>query len=395
MYRNRIIEPEVIKKLKNKKVLVILGPRQAGKTTLIKYLLKHKEARFLNLDVRKDLAQFQAFAMLSAKEAESYLGNPEFLVIDEAQRESETGRIVKGFWDSGIGLKFILLGSSALDIKGQAAESLAGRNEKVYLTPFSFKEILQSRDWYNPSLKPEVLHQAFAVQLRHQLLENLVFGCYPEAALSQDKAEFLANLLEDYVFKDVLDLGLVKSKEPIFKLLSLLAGQVGGEVSVNELAAQLGQARATVEKYIDLLEETFILFRVPAFSRNSRKEVSKNKKIYFWDTGIRNAVLGEFSLNEWRSDIGQLWENWVVAEAAKQNLQSGARAKLYFWRTRIGSEVDLVIKTGDKLRAYEIKWQARKIKARAFESRYHIPVKLVHAGEPVVDFFKFGETDPL
>ena len=387
MYIHRIIEKAILEKLRNDKILIILGPRQAGKTTTIKHLL-NSGAKYLNLDLPADLNTFKAFSQLTPKEAKIFLENPEILVIDEAQREDQTSRIIKGFWDSGTKMKFVLLGSSSLDIKNQAAESLAGRNEKIYLMPFSFQEILSRKEWYKNGVQPaDAILSAFASEIKVELMSSLAYGCYPECLFVADKQEFLSNLVEDHVFKDITALELVKSREPIYKLLQLLAGQIGNEVSVNELASQLGLARATVEKYIDLLEETFIVFRLSAFSRNSRKEVSKNKKIYFWDTGIRNAVLGEFSQNEWRAGLGQLWENWMVAEAAKQNLQAGGKAKLYFWRTHAGSEVDLIIKEGEKIRGFEIKWQKRKISSRAFESQYQSVVKLIDSSSPLVNFF--------
>lgn len=387
MYIHRTIEQSVIEKLKSKKILIILGPRQAGKTTLIKHLLGANGVKYLNLDLPRDLNTFQAFSQFSPEEAKIFLGNPNILVIDEAQREPKASRIVKGFWDSGINMKFVLLGSSVLDIKSQAAESLVGRNEKVYLMPFSFEEVLGRKDWYKADSDHEVLFGAFAGEIRTELLSSLVYGSYPESLSVGDKQAFLSNLVEDYIFKDIFNLGLVKSREPIYKLLQLLAGQIGHEVSVNELSASLGLARATVEKYIDLLEETFVLFRFKAFARNQRKEVTRNKKIYFWDTGVRNAILGEFSFSEARSDIGPLWENWVVAEAAKQNLQAGGKGQLYFWRTHAGSEVDLIVKQGQNLQAYEIKWQPRKISNRAFESKYHAKVKLIDSSRPLAKFF--------
>jgi predicted AAA+ superfamily ATPase len=167
------------------------------------------------------------------------------------------------------------------------------------------------------------------------------------------------------------------------KLLNLLAYQIGGEVSINEIANNLNISRTTAEKYIDLLEETFVIFRLPSFSGNPRKEITKSKKIYFWDNGIRNGLLGEFSMNVMRGDIGALWENWVVSEFAKKNMLDGQIKKLFFWRNRDGSEVDLIVKENEKIEAFEIKWKNQKIKNRAFENMYNIKVNLLSSDKPL------------
>jgi hypothetical protein len=210
------------------------------------------------------------------------------------------------------------------------------------------------------------------------LLERLVFGSYPEAVTSPHKEDFLLNLVSDYLLKDILQFGLVKSHELIKKLLMLLALQAGSLVSTNELSLNLGISRLTVDRYLELLEETFVIFRLPAFSGNPRKEISKSKKIYFWDTGIRNALLKEFSYSLTRPDIGMLWENWVVAEFAKNNLLEGKKRNLYFWRNSEGSEVDLVVKDNGILSAFEIKWTDKKVKKRAFENLYKTEVRVIN-----------------
>jgi len=162
----------------------------------------------------------------------------------------------------------------------------------------------------------------------------------------------------------------------------LLAHQAGNEVSVHELATQLQMARPTVERYLQLLEQTYVIFRLPSFSTNPRKEIAKSRKVFFWDTGIRNALLNAFATEEFRPDIGALWENWVIAEATKRNALQGNPSELFFWRSRTQSEVDLLIKTGDRLSAFEIKWSARRPVARAFHSRYGVDVELIEPGNP-------------
>ena len=191
---------------------------------------------------------------------------------------------------------------------------------------------------------PDHLRRHFAPQLRAFLMQRLNFGSYPEVVTSDNPTQLLRELSSDYLWKDVLQTGLVKTPDLIKRLLLLLAHQAGSEVSVNELATQLQMARPTVERYLDLLEQTFVIFRLPSFSTNPRKEITKSRKVFFWDTGIRNALLSAFSTDEFRPDIGALWENWVIAEVAKHNALLGSPAELFFWRTRAQSEVDLVVK---------------------------------------------------
>ncbi|MDZ7586537.1 MAG: DUF4143 domain-containing protein, partial [Patescibacteria group bacterium] len=187
------------------------------------------------------------------------------------------------------------------------------------------------------------------------------------------KINYLINLGADYLLKDIFQSGINKNPDFVKRLLLLLAHQVGSIVSVNELAMTLQTSRQTIEKYLDLLEQTFVIFRLNAFSSNPRKEITKSKKVYFWDTGVRNALIKEFNLSDFRSDIGQLWENWVISEFAKQNLLTGNLADLYFWRNRNGAEVDLVIKKDQSLKAMEIKWSSRKTSGSgAFTHAYRI-----------------------
>lgn len=360
MYIPRLIEPNIIASLTNKKVLFLLGARQVGKTTLVKKLLEGKGGVLLNMDIAVDRARFLAAAQLDPREGMKNLGATTALVIDEAQRYPDISRIVKGWYDANIGIKIILLGSSSLNLLDSAAEALTGRNEKQWLTPLLFAEILSQQSWYQPDFTPNQLTNQFSAQLQALLLPLLVFGSYPEAYLTAGKEEYVLNLVGDYLLKDVIASSLVRSVEMVRQLLQLLAYQVGSEVSTSELANQLSISRVTVDRYLDLLEKTFVIFRLPSFSTNLRKEISKSKKIYFWDTGVKNALQNEFSLSPQRSDIGSLWENWVVAEFAKRNLMLHLHQDLYFWRTRGGSEIDLVTKKGQVIQAYEIKWAPGK-----------------------------------
>lgn len=379
MYIPRIAENNLKNILSKPKVTIILGARQVGKTTLVKRFLSDKKAFFLNLDIDIEKQRLTAAASLPPVDGLKTFGNPDILVIDEAQRLAETGRIVKGWYDANLPSKFILLGSSSLNLLNQVTESLTGRNEKIFLPPLLFKEILASQSWYSSAFSNEQLWGNFSAPIKELLLQSLIFGNYPEATTTNDKQKFLLNLTADYLLKDVLQIGLIKTPELIKRLLMLLAHQIGSEVSINELANNLNMSRVTIERYLELLEQTFVIFRLPAFSTNPRKEIAKSQKIYFWDTGVRNALLNEFSLNSLRSDIGALWENWVVAEFAKINLLNDQRQNLYFWRSRAGSEVDLVIKENEKLSAYEIKWQKQSLSfQKAFASSYNTRVELIN-----------------
>jgi len=380
MYLKRIAEQPLQDILSGDKVGVILGARQVGKTTLVEHALAGRPAEFLNFDIEVDKARFQAAAALSPGEGLRSLGNPPLLVIDEAQRLPETSRIIKGWHDARVPAKFLLLGSSSLDLLDQAAESLTGRNRKLVLPPLVFSETLGTQTLADAA--PGHLREHFAAQLRAFLMQRLAFGSYPEIVTSGQPAQLLRELSSDYLWKDVLQAGLVRTPDLIKRLLLLLAHQAGSEVSVNELATQLGTARPTVDRYLDLLEHTFVIFRLRSFSTNPRKEIAKSQKIFFWDTGIRNALLNMFSTDVFRPDIGAVWEGWAIAEVAKQNVLLGSPAELFFWRTRAQSEVDLVARQGDSLRAFEIKWSPRRISGRAFRDAYGVDVEPIRPGDP-------------
>ena len=389
MYLKRAAEQSLRDILASDKVGVIVGARQVGKTTLVEHVLAGQPAVFLNFDVEVDKARFQAAAALSPGDGLRSLGNPSVLVIDEAQRLPGTSRIIKGWHDARLPAKFLLLGSSSLNLLDQAAESLTGRNRKLVLPPLLFSETLGTQVWASANPAHGHLCQHFAPQLRACLMQRLAFGSYPEIVTNGQPTQLLRELSSDYLWKDVLQAGLVKTPDLIKRVLLLLAHQAGSEVSVNELATQLQMARPTVDRYLDLLEQTFVIFRLPSFSTNPRKEIAKSQKVFFWDTGIRNALLNAFSTDAFRPDIGALWENWVIAEVAKRNALLGSPAELFFWRTRAQSEVDLVVKQGKSLQAFEIKWSPRRVSGRAFRDAYGVEVEPIRPDNPfAADIFK-------
>lgn len=385
MYIKRLAETQFWDILSGSKVGIILGARQVGKTTLVEHCLASEKAVFLNFDVETDKQRFLAAADLAPQEGLGSLGTPKILVIDEAQRLPDAARIVKGWHDVRLPLKVLLLGSSSLDLLDQTAESLTGRNEKLRLPPLVFEEAISSQTWFSPHYTPAILLSQFAAQTHAFLTQLMAFGSYPEAVLTPNKPKLLRELSSDYLWKDILQTGLVKSPDLIKRLLMLLAHQIGNEVSTHELSTQLQIARPTVDRYLDLLEQTFVIFRLPSYSTNPRKEVVRGKKIYFWDTGIRNALLNAFSTEAFRPDIGVLWENWVIAEIAKHNQLRGCPCELFFWRSRAQSEIDLIVKTGEHLRAFEIKWQAKRTRAnRAFKSNYGVDTEFITSENPFV-----------
>lgn len=385
MYIKRIAENQLVDLLNNPKVIILLGARQVGKTTLIKRILQEHQGFILNFDIEVDKDRLLTISHMAPRDAMKNLGDPYLLIIDEAQRLPETGRIVKGWFDSNVKTKIILLGSSSLNLLDQSAESLTGRNIKLFLPPLLFSEILRAQSWYSKGMTPALLKENMLNPISSLIEERMVFGSYPEAVVTAQKEQYLLNLVSDYLLKDVFQSSLIKSPETIKKLLMLLAYQVGSEVSLSELATNLEVSRITVEKYIYLLEKSFVVFRLPAFSNNLRKEVIKSTKIFFWDTGVRNALIKEFNFSTGRNDNGSLWENWVIAEFAKKNLLEGQPNNLYFWRTMSGSEVDLVIKGSNTFKAYEIKWskgrqtssKPKAVNGKAFSNRYNIPVEII------------------
>lgn len=379
MYIKRIAESHIRSWVNTSKILLLLGGRQVGKTTLIKEVFKTTQTTYLNLDIEVDKQRVITAMPLDPASAITNLGRPEVLIIDEAQRLPDVSRTAKGWYDSGVFNKIVLSGSSSLNLLNQSAESLTGRNIKLFLPPLIFSEILSAQPWYNNTLKESIFLGAFSEQIQSLLLLSMVFGSYPETVITSAKVEYLQNLVSDFLLKDILQFGLVKTPEVFRRLLQLLAHQQGSVVSTNEIANMLQISRVTVDRYLDLLEQTFVIFRLPAYSTNPRKEIAKSQKIFFWDTGIRNALIGELNVSPLRSDIGQLWENWVITEFAKKNMLNGNRDMLYFWRSRIGSEVDLVIKKTDgSLHAYEIKWSPKKVHKKTFTNQYAIPVGLIH-----------------
>ncbi len=333
--------------LRRDKIVVVYGPRQVGKTTLIKGVLE--ELPFKSLYVDADFANIrEVFSSRDLSAMQEVIGRHELLFLDEAQNIRDVGVALKLLHDHLPSLKIIASGSSSFELANKISEPLTGRTKTYFLYPVSMGELA-------------LLHTPF--ELKQQLSKYLTYGMYPEVLMLEGRQEKIAHLKElssAYLYKDVLQLASIKHSDKIYKLLQLLAYQTGSLVSLEEVGKSLGMDRKTVEHYIDLLEKSFIIFRLSAYSRNLRKEISKRSKIYFYDLGIRNALLDNFNEPELRQDIGAMWENFLIVERFKKRHYSQAYGKSYFWRTYSGAELDYVEEYDGQLHGYEFKWKKRR-----------------------------------
>lgn len=352
----RKIEKLILDKVQANKVIVISGARRVGKTFLIKKILQECNFEYLFLN-GEDL---NTHLLLSKRSVENYrqvLGSRKLLVIDEAQKVPEIGEILKLMVDEIEGLHIIVSGSSALDLFNQTGEPLTGRKYSYTLFPFCEAEYDNAE---NKVSKPDKLKQ------------RLVFGNYPELLHipdNSDKKQYIAEIINSYLLKDILLFENIKNSSKIINLLRLIAFQIGSEVSYQELGKQLSISKNTVEKYLDLLSKVFIIHKVEGFSRNLRKEISKSSRWYFYDNGIRNAIVANFNQLVVRNDIGLLWENYMISERIKFQQYHRMIVNNYFWRTYDQQEIDWVEERDGTLFAYEFKWGEKKVKTPGAWSR--------------------------
>ena len=336
------------------KVLVLYGPRQVGKTTLAYDLLASVKmnCRFVNAD---ELIYREALSSQNRQRLGEVLGDSELLVIDEAQRVPNIGINLKILIDSFPKSVIMATGSASFDLANKISEPLTGRTLTFALYPVSYPEIRQT-------LGP--------IEARSQLERWLVWGGYPAIVTTEHpvlREKLLGELVGAYLYRDILELEGIRRSEKIVDLLRLLAFQIGHEVSMAELATSLALNRQTVERYLDLLEKVFVIFKVRGFSRNLRKEVTKNPRYYFYDNGVRNSLIQNFNPLTLRNDVGQLWENYLTVERRKANQAVGRSVNAYFWRTYDQKEIDCIEEGGGKLYGYEFKWQGGDIKRVARE----------------------------
>jgi predicted AAA+ superfamily ATPase len=326
------------------KGLVIYGPRQVGKTTLVNDLLAEFKFKTLILNGDQRGPWWDLLTSRELSKLKLLVSAYDAILIDEAQRIPEIGLNAKILLDNFPKLKIIITGSSSLDLASKISEPLTGRIFSYKLYPISQGELRAANTPY---------------ELETQIEERLVYGSYPEIFSLvgiQRKTKYLQNLIDTYLYKDLLEFGDIRNSSKIYDLLKLLAFQVGSQVSVSELSNALELSRATVDRYIDLLEKSFIVFRLSGFSRNLRKEVTKMDKIYFYDTGVRNAVIGNLNILRNRDDAGKLWENFLIAERMKKQNYSQQLYSHYFWRLSSGAELDLVEEAEGDIGGFEFKY---------------------------------------
>lgn len=359
MYIKRKLQPVIDSKLFKRKAIIISGARQVGKSTLMEKITEGISESILRLncddpDIRNLLSD------INNTNLRILIGSNKFIVIDEAQRVRNIGLVMKRIVDDFENVQILASGSSSLQLMSSINEPLTGRKYEYTLYPVSTGEI----------------YETFGMVTTRQWLERrLIYGSYPDILTHPEEAkELLKSLAESYLYKDILELEQIRKSAILQKLLIALALQVGSEVSFNEIGRTIGLDSKTVEKYIDLLEKCFVIYTMHGLSRNLRNELKKSKKIYFYDTGIRNAILQNFSPVELRSDMGSVWENFFITERIKFNSYAGRHVNYYFWRTTAQQEIDLVEECNGEFSIFEMKWNPKRANVKfpdSFIETYH------------------------
>lgn len=371
---------------KYKQVLILLGSRQVGKTTLVKKIFAKADYFLVDNEPIKRI--------LESYDIETYKTlvneNSKEIIIDEIHLLSNPGRAIKIIYDQMEDLKIIITGSSSFHIKNKTGESLAGRKIDYNIYPLTFSEYLNQKgiekklnfnilekiigdDKYDPK------SQAYKFDIKNILDGVLIYGQYPHLIKNPNDEKYLFNFVDSLIFKDILELNLIEDKKLAKDLLKLLALQIGNLINHSELADSLNADQRTIKRYIEIFEQSFIIFRLYPYSKNKRDEISKTAKIFFYDTGVRNAIIGNFSTLEQRVDKGALFENFIISEIIKQDSYLDKNLKFFYWRTKQGSEVDLVLEKGEELIGVEIKYK-QKVLNKAFRNRYpNSKIRLIRA----------------
>jgi predicted AAA+ superfamily ATPase len=358
MIKRKLID-KILPLFFKEKVIIIYGARQVGKTTLLRQLEEKLKEKILWLngdepDIR------EAFSNATSTQLKLIIGNHKIVFIDEAQRIKNIGLALKLIIDNFPEIQIVATGSSSFELSDEIKEPLTGRKFEFHLYPLAMEELINEIGY---------------IETKRHFNFILKYGLYPEIITKPDMAkEVLITLSDSYLYKDILMHEGIKKPFFLTKILQALALQIGNEVSFTEIGQLIGIDKNTVEKYINLLEKTFVIFRLNAMSRNLRNEIKKGKKFYFWDIGIRNALISNFNEPDLRPDIGNLWENFVIAERIKHLKNNSIYGNCYFWRSTAQKEVDLIEEIDGKLKAYEIKWNKRK-KAKlplSFSKNYNL-----------------------
>jgi len=363
----REIQDIIENKLKTKKAIILYGARQTGKTTLLKALFSSKpDVLWLNGDSPEVRLNFQN---INVSKLRTIIGENKYIIIDEAQMIEDVGIKMKLITDQIPNVQLIASGSSSFELANRLSEPLTGRKWEYHLYPLSFNEMVNHHGYWK----------------EYNLLENrLIFGYYPDVVVSEtDKIRILNSLASDYLYKDILIWNKIKKSDKLLRLLQALAFQIGNQVSYSELGKITGLNHETVESYIDLLQKSFVIFKLNSFSRNLRNELKKSKKIYFFDNGIRNAIISNFNSLDLRNDVGALWENFIISERIKYTGYKDLYCNRYFWRTIRQREIDYIEEYGGKIHAYEFKWNrnSKPKFPKAFKTAYpDSELNLIHSG---------------
>jgi uncharacterized protein len=371
----RILQNTLESQIGRNKVLLLFGTRRVGKTKLLEAIQRGREDYSLMMN-GEDLGIQELLAQRTKANYERLIGSNTLIMIDEAQSIPDIGRHLKFMIDNFSQITIIATGSSSFDLMNQSGEPLTGRSFQYTLYPLSQKELIS--------------HYGY-VPAQQMLGERLVYGNYPEVLQLDtigDKQQYLRSLVHTYLLKDIFIYETVKNSGKIFDLLRLIAYQAGNEVSMDELSRKLQMSKNTVERYLDLLTKVFVLFRVGGFSSNLRKEVTKSSKWYFFDNGIRNAIISDFRELPLRTDVGQLWENFCFYERIKHQHYTGKHTEYYFWRTYDQQEIDMIEQEQTAIRAFEFKWSDEKHRVpKYFSLNYPEASFEVITPENAADFF--------
>jgi len=369
---NRDLRSQLLEKWNSRKVLVVIGPRQVGKTTLVRSLCeKEGDYLFINGDDAEDRVVLEN---AGKTKLEQIIGTNKTVFIDEAQRIKDIGLILKIIYDQIKGVRLIASGSSAFDLANEVNEPLTGRKWEFIMFPLSWNELNQHFGYF---------------QHVKNLEQYLIYGLYPEIVVNTNKEEILIQLSGSYLYKDLLQYKSIRKSDVLDKLLLALALQVGSEVNYNELAQTVGADRATIEQYITLLEKVFVIFRLNPLARNVRNEINTSRKIYFYDNGIRNAIIRNFKPLTLRQDVGALWGNYLISERIKFLSTNKINCRYYFWRTYQQQEIDWIEEKDGVFYAYEFKWNPKKTKKKfpvTFTANYKIEKTMVVTPENCHEF---------